>query len=71
MAFGQIIEKSANQHRFPLFQAFSFPNSFFLREYCCEYRDHSIMHLGGDQTMQMYGNFEGFDFPLIVHCLGW
>ena len=22
-----------------------------------------------DQTMQMYGNFEGF--PLIGHCLGW
>ena len=24
---------------------------------------------GGNQTMQMYGNFEGF--PEIVHCLGW
>ena len=23
----------------------------------------------GDQTMQMYGKYEGF--PLIVHCLGW
>ncbi len=27
-------------------------------------------HPGGDQTMQMYGNFEGFPRNM-VHCLGW
>ena len=27
-------------------------------------------HFGGDQTMQMYGDFDGFPLHYVVHCLG-
>lgn len=36
-------------------------------------RDHSTTHFGGDQTMQIYGNFQGFHpyFPLFYWGLVW
>ena len=34
------------------------------------YMSHSITRVLGDETMQMYGNFQGFCLQY-VHCLGW
>ena len=26
---------------------------------------------GGNQTIQIYGNFQGFPLLILMHCLGW